>query len=105
MFPFMQTGLVNDLSPNPQSSEPARRIDVQRHSLEHKKMYHLNTMAVEQSYSDLDRELAARRQIQLATNGRVTLVTRLRQNLASILISTGQRIRPEAPMGEPRYNG
>jgi hypothetical protein len=105
MFPFMQTGLANDLPPNSQSSEPLRRIDVQRESLEYKKMYHLNTMVVDQSYSDLDRDLAARRQIQLATYGRVTLAARLRQTLGSILISTGQRIRPEAPLGEPQYNG
>jgi hypothetical protein len=105
MFPFLQTGLASDLQPHDKTSEPHRRIDVQRDSLEYKKMYHLNTMAVEQSYSDLDRQLAVRRQVQLATDGQVTLMIRLRRSLASILISTGQRIRPEASLGEPRYNG
>ncbi|HYJ13377.1 MAG TPA: hypothetical protein VEW66_07285 [Thermomicrobiales bacterium] len=68
-------------------------------------MYHLNTMAVEESFSDRARELAVRQQVQLATTGRVNFITRIRLSVASILISTGQRIRPEAPLGEPRYNG
>ena len=68
-------------------------------------MYHLNTMAVEQTFADLDRRLTERGRIQLATAGRITLITKVRRHLASILISTGERIRPEYPMGEPRYNG
>jgi hypothetical protein len=105
MFPFPQTGFVDGIVSHPHEALPSRRIDVQRDSLEYKKMYHLNTMAVEQSFSDRDRDLAVRQQIDLATSGRVTLVSRIRVGLATVLISAGQRIRPEAAMVEPRYNG
>jgi hypothetical protein len=105
MFPFLQSVIDQDFQHPSQHGEPSRRIDVQRHALEHKKMYHLNTMAVEQSFSDLDRRLATQRQVQLATEGRISLISRARHSLAAVLISTGQRVRPEAPLGEPRYNG
>lgn len=105
MFPFLQTGAATDFQISPEPSKPSSRLDIQRQSLEHNKMYHLNTMAVEQTFSDLDRKLTNRRHLMLATDGRVTFVTRVRRSLATILISTGQRIRPEAPLGEPRYNG
>ena len=67
-------------------------------------MYHLNTMVVDQRLTDLDRKLNTRQQILQATSDRLSLTERLRQRIAAILISIGQRIEPDACATEPQFN-
>jgi hypothetical protein len=81
------------------------RLDIQRRHLEHNKMYHLNTMAIEQVQANLDRDLAVRQQVALARNNHLTTTARFRHAIARFLVSTGERIKPEIdPVREPQLN-
>jgi hypothetical protein len=104
MFPFAPSGFVLDQHVSSHTEDQSTRLAVQRNHLEHKKMYHLNTMVVEQFHSSLDRDMVARRRLALATEGQLSIVSRLRQRIASVLISSGERIWQETPTGEPRFN-
>ena len=104
MFPFIQSGFPESHSSDPHPNRPPSRLDVQRQHLEHKKMYSLDTMVVDQSMSNLDRQLELRQQMLEATANQPTLTERLRQRLATFLISTGARIEPHACPQEPQFN-
>lgn len=104
MFPFILSNVQDPFPPDHQSNRPPSRLDVQRQHLEHQKMYHLNTMVVDQSQSNIDRQVMVRQQILEATANQLSLTERLRQRIASILISTGQRIEPDACPQEPQFN-
>lgn len=104
MFPFVQSGFHESFPSDQSRNRPPSRLDIQRQHLEHRKMYHLNTMVVDQSLSNLDRQLAHRQQILEATADQLSLSERLRQRVASILIATGQRIEPASCPQEPQFN-
>ena len=104
MFPFVQAGLHEPLPSDRLSSRPPSRLDIQRQHLEHKKMYHLNTMVISEQMSNLDRKLVERQQILEATSNRLSMTERFRQRIAMFLISTGQRIEPDTCLREPQFN-
>lgn len=104
MFPFAQLNAPDPLPNDHQPNRPPSRLDVQRQHLEHQKMYHLNTMVVDQSQSSIDRQIVNRQQILEATANELSLSERLRQRIASVLISAGQRIEPDACPRESRLN-
>lgn len=104
MFPFVHTGLPEPFLPDQHPKPPPTRLDVQRQHLEHTKMYNLNTMVVDQTMTNLDRQLQRRQQILEATANQLTLTERLRQRIATFLINTGERIEPDTCLQEPQFN-
>ena len=68
-------------------------------------MYHLNTMSIDLSRAEMDRNLTHRQRLALAKGDRLTFSSRLRHALARVLVSAGERIHPEIdPVREPRLN-
>lgn len=86
-------------------AKPASRIQVQRHLLEHNKMYHLNSMLVDDRALDRERDLARRQLIAQAFGRPESLTSKARRSLGGALISIGERIRPQFVQGEPKFNG
>lgn len=111
MYSLISAGLSHDLPHEParaKSREPLlpSRLDIQRRHLEHKRMYHLNTMAIDQSQAEMTRNLTNRQRLKLANGDRPTVTSRFRHALARFLVSAGERIHPEIePVREPRLNG
>lgn len=110
MFPLMP-GVANDdryheipLATRRETT-PASRMEAQRQLLEHNKMYHLNSMIVDQRALDRDRDLARRQLIAQARGPRVSMTSKFRQSFGGALISIGERIRPQFAQGEPKFNG
>ncbi len=112
MFPIMPSVAIDDRHHDLQlatrrESKSASRMDAQRHLLEQKKMYHLNSMIVDQRALDRDRDLA-RRQMLAEAQGQgpnVSMTSKIRQSFGGALISIGERIRPEFVKSEPKFNG
>lgn len=85
--------------------KPASRLDVQRRHLEHKKVYHLDSMSVDQRALDRDRDLARRQMIAQTREPRVSKTSKFRHSFGGALISIGERIRPQFVSKEPTFNG
>lgn len=84
---------------------PASRMEAQRQLLEHNKMYHLNSMSVDQRALDRDRDLAKRQMLSQLQENPVSLTSKFRQSFGGALISIGERIRPQFTPNEPTFNG
>ncbi len=85
-------------------SKPARRLDIQRRHLEHKKMYHLNSLSVDQRALDRDRDLTRRQLIAHTREPRVSVTSKFRHAFGGALITIGERIRPRFVSNEPTFN-
>lgn len=88
-------------------TKPLSRMETHRLLLEHKKMYHLNSMSVDERAGDRDRDLARRQLIAQARGARgtqVSLTSKFRQAFGGALIAIGERIRPRLTQGEPTFN-
>ncbi len=86
-------------------TRPASRMEAQRLLLEDTRMYHLNSMIVDQRALDRDRDLARRQLIVQAKGSKVLMTSRFRQALGGALIFIGKRITPQFAQGEPKFNG
>jgi hypothetical protein len=110
MYSLIAAGISHELPHEParaKSHEPflPSRLDIQRRHLEHKKMYHLNTMTIDLSRDEMDRNLTDRQRIALANGDRLTVTSRFRHAVARFLVSAGERIQPEIEsVREPRLN-
>ncbi len=80
---------------NPRSGIPPSRMDVQRRYLEHKTMMNLDSLHNDHRQQDLYRALAHRQQLELARGARTSVASRLRNSLATVLLTAGHRIRTE----------
>ncbi len=86
-------------------SNPASRLVTQRRYLEPKKMYHLNSMSVDERARDRDRDLVRRQMIALTREPRVSVTSKFRLSFGGALISIGERIRPRIVSSEPTFSG
>ncbi len=110
MFPIMPSVAYDDRYREIQratrrETRPTSRMEAQRQLLEHNKMYHLNSMSVEDRALDRERDLVRRQMIAEAKGSPVSLSSKLRLSLGSALISIGERIRPQFTQGDPTFNG
>ncbi|MEJ7901190.1 MAG: hypothetical protein WKF63_05045 [Thermomicrobiales bacterium] len=110
MFPIV-TGVADDdhyrnlERARRRETKPDGRLDAQRQLLECKKMYHLNSMSVDERARDRERDLVQRQRIAQATLNHVTLSSQVRRSLGGALIAIGQRIQPQFAQGKPTFNG
>lgn len=80
------------------------RLDVQRHALEHTKMFNLHLLTLDQHQLDSPHALARRQMLAEARAGRVSFASKMRHSIGQSLISIGERIRPGIAQGEPTFN-
>lgn len=109
MFPIMPSVAYDDRYHEIQratgrETRPASRIGTQRQLLEHNRMYHLNSLSVDDRARDRDRDLLQRQMIAQARGNDRSPMARFRQSLGGALISIGERIRPPFSPNEPTYN-
>lgn len=100
MFPTctqLSTVIAHDLD-HQRANRPANRLDVFRHKLESEKVqHHLYTLEATQQADreTLQRELERRRVMNEHRNDAHSPFPTVRRALGRILISAGERIRPE----------
>jgi len=109
MFPTMPGVTFGDINHDTQlasrrETRPMSRMEAQRQFLEHKKMYYLDSMSVDQRAGDRDRDLAHRQMIAEAQGSRPSLASRFRQSFGGALIAIGERIQPQVISNEPTFN-
>lgn len=77
---------------------PASRLEVQARKLEHQKMnqaYYTHAEIIRSRAEEIERSLTLRRQIQEGKRARPGTSARMRRSISHLLITAGERIRPE----------
>jgi hypothetical protein len=85
-------------------NRPLSRLEYQRRHLERKKMQSLDLTLFSMSDPTLENRLERRRLIDENIDVQVSLIDRIRNTFARVLIATGEKIRPEGDVFERPAN-
>jgi hypothetical protein len=105
VFPFNTTMEIDIAARQfePRGQSPSR-LDYQRRHLERKKMQSTDLTLFYLSDSTLNTRLERRRLIDENRDEQATLIDRIRNTFARVLIATGEKIRPEGDVYERPAN-